>query len=256
VEPTEAWLRAGLLPAAASSAAAGASWLLRSRPRARGALLALGVGLAFSGALWACGVRPSLPLAPGEDAWTCLVWIAPAVALLASLPLPETARTVASIAAMAWVVEPLLATAWPRALVAGAVAAAAWAALSRERAHRALALLPPLLALPAAFWWWGRSVAFAGSAAILAVAVLPVAPLLRTAHAPAGVAAVVFVGLVLSGVAYLDYGATTRFPWPAALLLAAAPLFALARRRAVAAGGSWVTILAALAVLARQDAAS
>ena len=241
-------LSLALVPAlAALAAAAGARALQRTMPRAADALLAFGLAAGFVVALHLVGTRPSLPLETFDDAWTWVVWIAPAGAvlgaaiLLARLPeIPAIVVRWAFGTGAVWlIVRPLvphalsLAEALTRAGAWGAGAALLATALARRAAGgaRLSVVLPLLVALAGAtgvLLVGGPSPVMAQAGLALTAAVAAAAllagwarvPVVPVAAAPA--VATTFTGLLAGGHAYLAHGSDPRFPLPSALLLLAA----------------------------------
>jgi hypothetical protein len=278
------------VPAGVSAAAALLGRLLSKRsPRARHAAVSLGVGVAVFVGLSALGVRPSFPLAPSEDGWTWIAWVALFGGVVgAALSFARTSGAAAALlrfplrfalgALAAWLVlSPLVPHSVPpktapvRAVATGALAATlSVAASGAAEAGARLALAGPLvLSLSATsfvLFRFGASVVMAAASGVVAVSVLSAAALAarrRGALLPPGaglVASLLLVTILLAAHAYLNHGGTVRFPWPsAALLLGSAlscafprPRFALASSAACALGA----VACAYALSAAASAAS
>lgn len=256
MDPLDALVRLVLLPGAICAAAAllGAS-LARRRPRARQAILALGLAVGFTAALHAYGVRPRFPLAVSDDAWQWVAWLAPAGALagigLSFVRLPSAAAFLvrATLAAVgAWLLlRPLVPHALERgpALLRSAVAGIAVALLSglSERAARAerrvalpVAWLVALTGVAGVLLQYGSSAVMAQAAGALATCVGATAtfawrskgPLLPPQAAP--VLALVLVGLLVAAHGYLNYGDRVKVPLETVGLLVASAACAAVRR--------------------------
>ena len=259
--PLDALLRLVLLPGAVCAGAALLGWAVARRSaRARDAVVALGAAAAFVASAWAVEVRPDLPLARSQSAWWWVVWLVPAGALLAPLVdatrLPQALRAVVRAAAATLGFRLLLlapyvphalddASAWQRAGVGGAAAAALWTLVDAGSARGArVALVAPVLVavLVAAvvLLQWGASASMATAAGALLVSLAATAVLAwpsRRALWPGAVGAaagVGLVGLLLGALSALNYGSTVRVPVATAALLAAAALAGVVRRPAVA----------------------
>ena len=204
-------------------------------------------------------MRPGLPLAPSEDAWTWVFWLAPFGASLAVAETLAPGRDawrwplrVAAGSVAAWlVVRPFVphavstVAALVRCLGAGVVTALVWGAIAQgaSRGGRLATALPPVIAASAAA---AIALEFA-SAAVLALALGTLAsstattallagrgprPLLPVAAG--GAFAVPFVVLLLAADPDLSYGSRVTF-LPAACLAGSAACAAI-RRPWVAAG--------------------
>ena len=249
MDPLDLFLRVGLLPAAVCAVLALAARAARRAPRLRDAAVALALAAGFCAALYATGSRPSLPLAPSDDAWKWVFWLAPAGAALGIAGSFARAGRIEGLllrwaagAGASWLVLRALvphAVAVPEALgraaAGGLVAAGVWTALliAAGRSGRpALVGLGPLLVAvlgtASVLLRNGSSVTMTEAAGALAACVGSTAALtwlrggapLPAAAAPA--VALVFVGLLLGAHAYLNFGDVVGFPLPTALLLAAA----------------------------------
>jgi hypothetical protein len=276
VDPVDALLR----PVALSGGICAATALLgqvvaRRSPRAGDALVAAGVAAGFMAGLAASGIRPSLPPAPSEDAWTWVFWLAPGAGLVGVVDaairgalIPRIlARTLVGALGAWLVIAPLVphalstAGALTRVAVAGIAAAALWTALStaaerRAKASLALPVVVALVATSGILLEAGRSLVMATTAGVLATCVAATA-LVRSrgdvsslSATAAPIVAVVLVALLAGAHAYLAYGTVVRFPAESGLSLVAAAASALVRRwplsTALAVALSAVAALAAL----------
>ncbi len=268
MNPIEALLALVVWPGGVCAAAALVGWLATGRfPRLRDAVVAIGLAGGFVASMYVIGVRPRFPLAPSEDAWQWVIWLAPAGAVLGiletSLRVPASVRVIARAAAgfgAAWLLlSPLVPhaldrdTAFEWAGMSAVATAALWSVLADDapRASRLSLVLPLIVALPVAgailiafgHFAVGGQAALALATCVGATATFGFlrrgAPLVPSAAAP--VVALVFTGLLASSLGSLNYGATIRFPLAAAVLLVASASCAVAR--------SWMTALV-LAVLA------
>lgn len=256
MDPIDALLRLVLLPGAVCAGAALLGALLGRRwPRARHAVLALGLATGFTVALYAYGVRPRLPLAVSDDAWQWVAWLAPASALagiaLAGLRLPAVVAFLVRALLCAGAAWLLLRALVPHALaqgdallragIGGAAAAILWTISERgARAERRIALpavwLVALTGVAGVLLEYGRSAVMAQAAGALATCVGATAtfawrskgPLLPPTAAP--VLAVVLVGLLVAAHGYLNYGSAVKIPVETAALLAASAACAILRR--------------------------
>lgn len=267
MDPIEALLALVVRPGGACAIAALLGFAIaRRQPRLRDAILALGIAGGFVAALHALDVRPRFPLAPSEDAWTWVVWIAPAAAVLGivetSVRAPLAVRVVARAACgfgAAWLLlAPFRAsltdeTALEWMAISAVASTTLWTVLAdaSPRPSRLSLVIPPALVLAAsgAILALLAHFALAGEAAgALGVCVGATAvfgwlrrdaPLLPAAAAP--VVALVFVGLLVSTLVAVNYGSVVRFPLVSAVLLVAGV--------AAAAAKGWKTALV-LALLA------
>jgi hypothetical protein len=271
----DALLRLVLLPGALVAVAAGLGRLLFPRAEgARDAVLAAGLATGFALALASIGVRPDLPLATSDPAWSWVAWFAAAGALLgAGEILSPRSRAVARAlrallgAAAAWLIlTPLV----PHAMAPGArVAAVAVGALlgaglwtvlldaSRRGARAALAgpVLLALFATSVVLLLYGRSAVMAqATGALLSGVGVAVAVRLRSPGAllPVSVAPVVslvLVGLCVAAWGYLNHASSTRFPIETGVLLVASAATPVLRKTSLALGAA-VLLAAAAAGLA------
>jgi hypothetical protein len=270
--------------AAPTSVALVAALLVRPlgerRPRLRDAVLALGVAAGFGLGLWWLDVRPALPLAPHESAWTWVVWIAVAGALLGSA-LPAWRPAGASAVLVRWafatsavwlVLRPLVPHAYSalgafaRAAAWGAAAAFLGTALALHTARGGgpASLLPLLLAfLGAGFVLLegGLSPVMADAALVLGAAAMATAFLARARGGPALpttaalVVAPTLTAFLAAGHAYLNSGSVVRVPLVAPLLVLAAASAVLVPRPRWAFGVALVLAVGAALLVVRHDEA-
>ncbi len=256
-------LGAVLLPGAVSAAGVLVLSLLARRVGAR-ALLGPAAALVLVFAFGVGALRlvpwPSLPLAPGEDAWRWTLWFAPlgwlaGVVEARRLPfaLRGLLRALAGGAAAWLVVAPhrgLSPGLEAVHVAAGALLASAlWTALRPVTGRRpGLAAAVPLAlaigATAAAYARFAGSFVLGGVAGALAGATLGATlagargPLAREVlPAAAAPVSLVFTGLLVSGHAYLNHPGETSFPLAAAVLLALAAVGGVLLVRTGRAGG-------------------
>lgn len=231
----------------AGAAAVAARAIGANRARVRDGVLALGLAGGFALGLWWLGVRPSLPLAPYESAWSWVLWIAAAGAVLGALSglvrrsaaLHFIDRWAYGTAAVWLVLAPLA----PHRLTAFEAfgRAAAWGAGSAflatalvvhaRRESRPASYLPLLLAFLAAatlLLEGGLAPPMADAALALGAATMATVFCARLRSGPplpaaAGyVVAPAFTALLAAGHGYLNAGPTVRIPVIGPILVLAA----------------------------------
>ncbi|HVG94561.1 MAG TPA: hypothetical protein VND21_08945 [Planctomycetota bacterium] len=271
----DALLRLVLLPGVLVAAAAGLGRLFFPRAEAaREALLGAGLATGFALALASIGVRPDLPLATSDPAWSWVAWFAAAGALLGAAEIlsPRSrgvALTVRALlgAAAAWLIlTPLV----PHAMASGVriagvvggalLVAGLWTVLldaSRRGGRAALAgpVLISLFATSVVLLLYGRSAVMAQApGALLSGVGVAVALRLRSPGAllpmtVAPVVSLVLVGLCVGGWGYLNHASSTRFPIETGVLLVASAAAPVLRKTSLALSAA-VLLSAAAAGLA------
>jgi hypothetical protein len=220
----------------------------------RDAVAALAVAAGFAAGFVVVLERwPSLPLAPGTDAFYWVAWFAVGgwIAGLAELPgrVPGTVsiarallRVGVSLGAAWLLVQPLVphalstSRAWLVAAASALVMAGLWTVAAREaRAEEtpgrvalpfvvAVGAAAAVLALLAGSLSMGQVTGALSASLGSAFALAFLLKVPATSRATAPVVALVFGGLLLAAYAYLNYGDSIYFPWLSALLLAAGPV--------------------------------
>jgi hypothetical protein len=248
------------------------------RPRTRDAVLALGVAVGFALGLAWLGVRPDFPLASHESAWTWVVWIAAAGALLGAA-LPPTRPAGASVVLLRWAFATLAVWLVLRPLVPhvysgldAALRAAAWGAgatllgtalsVNAVRGGGVVSLLPLLFAFLATglvLLEGGLSPMMADAAIALGAATMATVFLVRVRGGPALPAAAshavapTLTAFLAAGHAYLNSGTVVRLPLHGTLLVLAAASAVLVPRPRWAVAVSLVFSVAAALLVLRFD---